>query len=201
MFGPSQHKMSGMERVITVCYGSNSARKSRTILVRDGSFVRFAILDACNALKARYDKRFGFFRPSNVTKKHFPWIHPNQKFPLIKQSEEEEFELKICAKPEYQSNLDVIRLMVKNIDDPNGKEVMVQIRTLSRCYMIPVMFRRLSRQKIKQANNWNVLINESELVDNGSRISEYDIKDGDRVSICREVEIEIEKTDSDVAWL
>ena len=120
---------------------------------------------------------------------------------MIKQSEEEEFEIKISAKPEYQSNLDVIRLMVKNIDDPNGKEVMVQMSTLSRCYMIPVMFRRLSRQKIKQANNWNVLINESELVDNSSSISEYDIKDGDRVSICREVEIEIEKTDSDVAWL
>ena len=193
--------MSGMERFITVCYGSNSARRSRKILVHDGSLVRFVILDACNALKVRYDKRFGFFRPSNITEKHFPWIHPKQRFPLIKQSEEEEFEIKISAKPEYQSNLDVIRLMVKNIDDPNGKEVMVQICTLSRCYMIPVMFRRLSRQKIKQANNWNVLINESELVDNGSRISEYDIKDGDRVSICREVEIEIENTDSDVAWL
>ena len=172
-----------MEYVVTVCMPGT---KSKTILVRDGSFVRFAVLDACNALRVPYDKKFGLFRRSNVRQGHYPWIHPNAKFPLINQSDEEALEIQICNNPEFQSNLDVINLMVENLEDPNEADVRVQMCTSSRCYMIPVMYRRLSRQKIEKAHTWNVIITQDELVDNGSRISRYNIKDGDTVRICRE---------------
>ena len=82
-----------MDRVITVCYNFRQNMKSMKILVRDGSFVRLAILEACNALKVRYNKWFGFFRPSNIQKGHYVWIHPNSRFPLRNQSEEEAFEI------------------------------------------------------------------------------------------------------------
>ena len=190
-----------MERVITVCYNFGQNRKSGTILVRDGSFVRFAILEACNALKVRYNKKFGFFRPSNAKSGHYVWIHPNSRFPLNNQSEEEAFEIKICNNADYQSNMDVIRLTVENLSDPDAKPVMVQMNTSSFCYLIPVMYRKLGRQKIEKANQWNVLINGNELVDSGSRICEYDINDGDKVSICSEIEIEDAEDDANVVWI
>ena len=188
-----------MERVVAVCFNNGQTSKSATILVRDGSFVRFAILEACNALRVRYDKRLGLFRLNHG--KYYPWVHPNARFPLIKQSEEEVFEIKICNDPDYRSNMNVIRLKVENIDDPDPKPVLVQMNTETWCYMIPIMYRKLSRQKIEKANEWKVLINGNELVDGGEKLSEYEINDGDTVKICREVSIEDPENDSQFVWL
>ena len=164
---------------------NGQTRKSATILVRNQSFVRFAILEACNALRVPYDKRFGFFRLHHG--EHYPWVHPNAKFPLIKQTKRDVFEIKICNNPQYWSNLDVIRIMVENIDDRYAPTVMVQMSTTTQCYMIPVMYRKLSRQAIEQPHLWSSIIKGNMLLDADARLSEYEINDGDTVQICRDV--------------
>ena len=63
------------------------------------------------------------------------------------------------------------------------------------------MYRKLSRQKIEKANEWNVLINGNELVDSDSPISDYDIADGDKVSICPEIEIDDTEDEANVVWI
>ena len=50
----------------------------------------------------------------------------------------------------------------------------------------------MSRQNI-EVNHWNVILKENKLVGSGSQISEYDIKDGDKVGICREIELDAEE--------
>ena len=186
------------KRAITVCYNHKKKMLSTTMLVRDRSFVRFAILQACNALNVRYRKNFGFYRLSNEGTAYSPWVHPNSRFPLIKQRKDEVFEIKICDQPECQSDLDVIGLMVENLDDPDGRLINVQMGTSAMCCMIPIMYRKFGGQKIEKANEWNVLINENELVESDAQISEYDIEDGDTVRICRDVVLD--DVDSDLEW-
>ena len=97
--------------------------------------------------------------------------------------------------------MNVIRLIVENLSDPDAKSVIIQMCTSTRCYLIPVMYRKLSRQKIEKANEWNLLINGNELVDSGSPISDYDINDGDKVSICSEIEIDDTEDEANVVWI
>ena len=94
-------------------------------------FVKFAELEACNALKIPYKKKFDLFKHSDIPGNRGQWIHRKAQFPLINQSEEE-FEIWKCENQHYQSNLDsVISITVENINNPHGREITGQVGTMT----------------------------------------------------------------------